>query len=379
MKRLIIVLAGCLFLAPLALAGVAQATTPSGTTTTTLGRISLGPYHETSPGFKIFAKDPTDTVVTTTTIAPGGSTGWHSHPGPAFIVVTQGTLTVYDGDDPACAPHTYTQGSGFLDAGLGHVHIARNEGSTTVTVVSIYLNVPTGGSQRIDEPAPVRAENLVRGCDRQRCPACRPAVMITGHVPAVHRPPDHAGALMAAAVPARGSMEDRRDPAPAPPARRPATPAATPPEPGLGRPGTARDPAAVIPKARRPGLRLLVTPDTVPRWHRDIARRRRGARSKRGRTGRPATRRNIKALALRLARDNPGRGYRRIHGELAGLGVKIAAPAAWEIPNKAGMDPAPRRTAPTWRQFLRSPAEAMLACDFFTAELLDGTQAYAWP
>jgi hypothetical protein len=65
---------------------------------------------------------------------------------------------------------------------------------------------------------------------------------------------------------------------------------------------------AVIPKARRPGLRLLVTPDTVLRWHRDIARCRRGARSKRGRTGRPATRRNIKALALRLARENPGWG-----------------------------------------------------------------------
>jgi hypothetical protein len=71
MKRIIIVLAGVLFLAPLTLAGVAQATTPSGTTTTTtLGRISLGPYHETSPDFKIFAKDPTDTVVTTTTITP---------------------------------------------------------------------------------------------------------------------------------------------------------------------------------------------------------------------------------------------------------------------------------------------------------------------
>ena len=154
MKRLIIVLAGCLFLAPLALAGVAQATTPSGTTTTTLGRISLGPYHETSPGFKIFAKDPTDTVVTTTTIAPGGSTGWHSHPGPAFIVVTQGTLTVYDGNDPACTPHVYGPGTGFLDPGFGHVHIARNEGTTPVTVVQTYLNVPPGGSPRIDAPAP---------------------------------------------------------------------------------------------------------------------------------------------------------------------------------------------------------------------------------
>jgi putative transposase len=125
-----------------------------------------------------------------------------------------------------------------------------------------------------------------------------------------------------------------------------------------------------------PGAAVLVTPDTVLRWHRGIVRRRWPARSKRGRTGRPATRRTIKALVLRLARENPGWGYRRIHGELAGLGVKIAASTVWVILNKAGMDPAPRRTSPTWPQFLRSQAEAILACDFFTADLLDGTQAY---
>ena len=132
----------------------------------------------------------------------------------------------------------------------------------------------------------------------------------------------------------------------------------------------------VIPKDRRHGLRLLVTPDTIVRWHRDIIRRRWAVRSKRGRTGRPATRRNIKALVLRLARENPGWGYRRIHGELAGLGVKIAASTAWEILKNAGIDPAPRRTGPAWSLFLRSQAEAILACDFFTADLLDGTQAY---
>ena len=86
----------------------------------------------------------------------------------------------------------------------------------------------------------------------------------------------------------------------------------------------------VIPRARRRGLRLLVTPDTIVRWHRDIVRRR-WARSERGKTGRPATRRNIRSLVLRLARENPGWGYRRIHGELAGLGVKIAALTIWEI------------------------------------------------
>src|SRR5712672_3506191 len=133
---------------------------------------------------------------------------------------------------------------------------------------------------------------------------------------------------------------------------------------------------SVMPKARRHGLRLLVTPDTILRWHRDIVRRRWAARSKRGKTGRPATRRNIRALVLRLARENPGWGYRRIHGELAGLGVQVSASTVWEILKKAGIDRTPRRAGPTWPLFLRSQAEAILACDFFTADLLDGTQAY---
>jgi transposase InsO family protein len=127
---------------------------------------------------------------------------------------------------------------------------------------------------------------------------------------------------------------------------------------------------------RRHGLRLLVTPDTILRWHRDIVRRRWAAKPRRCGTGRPATRRNIRALVLRLARENPDWGYRRIHGELAGLGAKVAASTVWEILKNTGIDPAPRRTGPGWPLFLRSQAEAILACDFFTADLLDGTQAY---
>src|ERR1039458_5425824 len=133
----------------------------------------------------------------------------------------------------------------------------------------------------------------------------------------------------------------------------------------------------VIPKARRQGLRLLITPDTIVRWHRDIVRRHWAARSKRGRTGRPATRHSIRALVRRLARENPDWGYRRIHGELAGLGVKVAASTVWEILKASGIDPGRRQTGLTWSQFLRSQAEAILACDFFTVDLLDGTQAYA--
>ena len=132
----------------------------------------------------------------------------------------------------------------------------------------------------------------------------------------------------------------------------------------------------VIPRARRRGMRLLITPDTILRWHRDIVRRRWAVRSTSGKIGRPVTRRNIKALALRLARENPEWGYRRIHGELAGLGVKVAASTVWEILRTNSIDPAPRRTGPTWSQFLRSQAEAILACDFFIVDLLDGTQAY---
>jgi putative transposase len=90
----------------------------------------------------------------------------------------------------------------------------------------------------------------------------------------------------------------------------------------------------------------------------------------------PAARRKIKALVLRLARESTGWGYCRIHDELAGLGVKVAASTVWEILKTNGIDPARRRTAPTWSQFLRSQAEAILACEFLAADLLDGTQAY---
>ena len=133
---------------------------------------------------------------------------------------------------------------------------------------------------------------------------------------------------------------------------------------------------AVIPKARRQRLQLLIIPQTIVRWRRDILQRRWAARSMRGRTSRPATRRNIKALVLRLARENPGWGYRRIHGELVSLGVKVAASTVWEILKASGINPGRRQTGPTWSQFLNSQAEAILACDFFTVNLLDGTQAY---
>ena len=132
----------------------------------------------------------------------------------------------------------------------------------------------------------------------------------------------------------------------------------------------------VIPKARRHGLRLLVTPDTILRWHRDILRRRRAARSVHGNTARPATPPEHHGPGPPAGPGEPEWGYRRIHGELAGLGVRVSASTAWEILKNAGIEPAPRRTGPAWSQFLRSQAQAILASGFFTAGLPGGTQAH---
>lgn len=114
-------------------------------------------------------------------------------------------------------------------------------------------------------------------------------------------------------------------------------------------------------------MRLIVTPGTILRWRRDLLRRRWARKSKP--KGRPRIRRNIRVLMLRMARENDGWGYRRIAGELAGLGIKAAPSTVWAILKKAGIDPAPRRTGPSWATFLRSQAEAILATDFFTVDL----------
>ena len=122
-------------------------------------------------------------------------------------------------------------------------------------------------------------------------------------------------------------------------------------------------------------MRLIITPGTILRRRRDLLRRR-GARKSRPK-GRPRTRRNVETRVLRTARENDGWGYRRIAGELASLGIELAPSTVWAILKKAGIDPAPRRNGPTWTGFLRSQAEAMiLATDFFTVDLLDGTAAH---
>lgn len=91
-------------------------------------------------------------------------------------------------------------------------------------------------------------------------------------------------------------------------------------------------------------IRLLIRPDTVLRWHRDLIAHCHAKISRPKRSGRPPTIRSVRTLVLRLARENDSWGYRRIHGELLVLGVKVAASTVWQILKDARIDPARQRT-----------------------------------
>ena len=104
---------------------------------------------------KIKTKGLSDLYVQSNVWTPGGSSGWHTHPGPSLIMVTVGTVTVYDGDDPTSTPHTYSANgaNGFVDVGGGEVHTVRNESTEEARAVVVQF-LPAGSVRRIDAPAP---------------------------------------------------------------------------------------------------------------------------------------------------------------------------------------------------------------------------------
>jgi putative transposase len=110
----------------------------------------------------------------------------------------------------------------------------------------------------------------------------------------------------------------------------------------------------------------LVTPRTLLRWHRALVRRK--WRQPRGQRGRPPVPAEVRALVLRLARKNPRWGHRRIGGELAKLGSRLSPTTVRRLLVRAGLGPAPRRSGPSWREFLGAQAASIVACDFFTVE-----------
>jgi quercetin dioxygenase-like cupin family protein len=139
-------------------AGTVLATTPVGTSFTLLAPVAQFGEIDAKAKFgadweaEIETKEASDLHITEVTIQPGGNGGWHSHPGPSFIIVKSGTTTLYEGDDPTCTPHVFPTGSGLFEP-AGDVHINRNEGSEPLVLVVVQL-VATGAPRRIDEPSP---------------------------------------------------------------------------------------------------------------------------------------------------------------------------------------------------------------------------------
>jgi quercetin dioxygenase-like cupin family protein len=144
------------------LAGATLATPPSGIVSATVVaragfpdpvdiKFKIGPQSQEV----INVRDAQETVMQQIVIGPGGSTGWHSHPGPVVVLVKAGELTLYAGDDPSCTGRTYSAGQAFIDSGQGHVHIARNLSlGQNVELWVTYFDVPTGGPFRLDAAAP---------------------------------------------------------------------------------------------------------------------------------------------------------------------------------------------------------------------------------
>ena len=139
-----------------AYSGTVLATPPSGVTSTlfAVGHFDAIDAKTLSSSWqvRIKTKGESDLHVLENRIVPGGSFGWHSHPGPSLVTVKTGALTLYRGDDPDCTPQVVEAGSGFVDQG-GDVHLVRNEGSVD-TVVYVASLVPRGAARRIDEPSP---------------------------------------------------------------------------------------------------------------------------------------------------------------------------------------------------------------------------------
>lgn len=98
-------------------------------------------------------KGALDMYVQSNVWAPGGSSGWHSHPGHSLIIVTAGTVTDYEGHDPDCRPHVYQAGTAFVDPGGDHMHILRNESAAEARTIAVQF-IPAHASRRVDVADP---------------------------------------------------------------------------------------------------------------------------------------------------------------------------------------------------------------------------------
>src|ERR1700749_5144292 len=151
------------------LATAVRATTAAGYTSTTLAQGRIGSFDvvnhflpdgsQSNEGWRHVwlswqkTRGLSDLYVQSNVWAPGGTTGWHSHPGHSLIIVTAGTVTNYEGHDPACKPHVYKTGMAFVDPGGDHIHILRNEGTVEAKTIAVQF-IPADAARRIDVADP---------------------------------------------------------------------------------------------------------------------------------------------------------------------------------------------------------------------------------
>lgn len=145
-----------------ALTGAVLATPGSGTTGVIAARAAFADLVDLKFSIRddrrgrdnIQIRNAGDTVMQQITFDPGGYSGWHSHPGPAVVLIKAGQLTFYDGDDETCTGRTFSAGQALIDPGQGHGHFALNQGATPTEVWVTYFDVPPGENPRTDVAAP---------------------------------------------------------------------------------------------------------------------------------------------------------------------------------------------------------------------------------
>lgn len=132
---------GCMVMLGTAMSTTCGADAPTGVTPTLLGRGTYDAFNvqgdPRSLDLLVESRGPIDLIVRTHDYAPGSSTGWHTHPGPVFITVLDGTVTFYDYDDPSCTPKVVKKGEGYVDT--GHGHIGRNETGVAAKDVTVFF------------------------------------------------------------------------------------------------------------------------------------------------------------------------------------------------------------------------------------------------
>ena len=152
MKKLVTALAALVLV--FTVCAILWASPAVGVTPTLIGRATYEPFKvktDSLVNVEVKAKSHFDMVVRTHDYAVGGSTGWHTHPGPVFINVVQGEVTFYEANDPTCTPHVVSAGQGYVDTGSGH--LGRNESGQPAKDVSVIL-APVNLPFRVELPAP---------------------------------------------------------------------------------------------------------------------------------------------------------------------------------------------------------------------------------